>query len=169
MKIRMTRRRGATIAEVLVASAVLLLMLGGVVSIGVQSSDGWAMGTSQVLADDSASSALQAITRDVRDGISCVVNTAKTEATVTLPEINAQGDYDRFSDGSIVRYYLSAGKLYRQVDGGIATVLTRNVTAVRFEELAGKIQLEITRQKQNGNRSATTTLKTQVALRNEPV
>lgn len=168
MKIR-SMRRGATLAEVATASSVFVLMLGGLVSIGVHASDGWANGTSQVMADDSASTAIQAISRDVRDGIDCEVNESSTEVEVQLPEINAQGDYNRFEVGSEVRYYLYGGKLYRQVDGGASSVLTRNVTAVRFEELAGKLHIEITSEKVNGNKSWRTTLKTQVAMRNEPV
>jgi hypothetical protein len=169
MRLLRKRRRGATITEVATASTIFVLMLGGLVSIGMQASTGWATGTSQVMADDAASTAVQAITRDVRDGLSCAVNIGGDEVTVTLPEINAQGDYDRYTSGVQVRYYLSGGKLYRQAGVASATVLCRNVSSVRFEQTAGKIAMRITSQKQNGNRSATTTLTTEVGLRNEPI
>jgi len=169
MMMRFRSRRGATLAEVATASMVFLLMLGGLVSIGVQASNGWANGTSEVMADDSASSALQAITRDVRNGLRCTVNEAHSEVTVTMPYVNAQGDYDRYNDGSDVKYYVSAGKLYRQAGVSSPTVLSRNVTSIQFVDSGGELQVQITCQRQNGNRSATTVLTTQVGLRNEPV
>jgi hypothetical protein len=169
MRTGFPRRRGASLTEVVTASTVFMLLLGGVVGIGVQASNGWARGTSQVMADDAASSALQAITRDVRDGVSCVVGSSGAEITVTMPLVNSQGDFDRFETGDQVRYYLSSGKLYRQAGITSARVLARNVTSIRFQDLGGRISVEITSQRQSGNRTSTTRLTTQISLRNEPV
>ena len=162
-------RRGATLPEVLTASAIFLMMLGGLISVGSEASVGWANGASRVMADDSASSAIQVMTSEVRAGLRLTVNAAGTEATVVMPYVNAQGDYDRFTDGGSVRYYASSGKLYRQVGTTGPTVLSRNVARARFEDAGGRLQIEIVSERHNGNRSATTTLTTQIALRNDPI
>lgn len=160
-------RRGATLIEVATASLIFVLMLTGLVAVGMQAGWGWASGASQVMVNDASSTAIQAIARDVRNGIRCSVSADGKQATVTMPYVNSEGDYDRYTDGNQITYYVSSGTLMRQVGSAAATALARNVTSVSFQALTGKLLIQITSQRRNGNRSAATTLSTQVAFRND--
>lgn len=160
-------RRGITIPEVITSSVLFVLLLAGLLSIGVQASSQWSRGTSRVIVDDAASMAVQAIARDVRDGLSCTTNGDGAEVTVVMPLVNAQGDFDRFTDGVAVRYYRSGTTLYRKPGEGTPQVLGKRISRVHFAVEDGRLVIELTTRQQLGARVEETQLATQISLRNE--
>ena len=164
---RARMRRGATLPEALIVSSLLVILLTGMVTVSVDASGQWSRSTSKMMADNDASLTLQRLARDVRDGTTASVNTGGTELTVTLPQVNSEGDFDRYTPGASVRYYLSSGTLYRQQGTGAAQALGSKVTAVRFAVDGAEVGLQLTTRQQNGTKGKETTLSTQIALRNE--
>jgi hypothetical protein len=165
---RKSRRRGATLPEVLTVSAMLVMLLSGVVTMGVNASTEWSNGSSKLIADNDASLALQALGRDVRDGIRASTDSTGSTLYVVLPYVNGQGDFDRFVDGDTVQYYLSSGNLFRKQGTAGADLLAENVTGLVFSVDGSVVDIQLTSRKQMGTKTGVTTLNTQVMLRNEP-
>jgi len=117
--------------------------------------------------DNSASLALQSLAEEARAGIRAYTNTSGTELTVVLPATNSQGDYNRFVEGSSIRYYLSNGSLCRQVGTATPTVIGRRLTSSSFTVNGPQVRLRLSAQQRIGSRMEQTVLTTQVTLRNE--
>ena len=161
-------RRGATLPEVLIVSAVLILMLTALLRLSTAATNDWASGTSKMMADSDASLAFQRLAGEVRLGLRASVNSSGTELTVVLPATNSQGDYDRFTEGASVRYFLLNGKLQRRVGTQTATVLGKNITDLKFTGSGLQIGLALTSRQKTGTKTGKTTYTTQVTLRNQP-
>jgi hypothetical protein len=148
-------------------STMFAMSLTGLVSVGVTAGTQWSIGSSRMMADNNASLALQSCARDIRDGLRATVSTNGRELTVVMPAVNLEGDFDRLTDGDVIRYYLSNGLLFRQRGTRTPIVLGKNLTALQFEVDRTKISIQLTTQQKNGNRVGETTLNTEVTLRNE--
>ncbi|HEU4752640.1 MAG TPA: hypothetical protein VFU47_05980 [Armatimonadota bacterium] len=152
-------------------SISFVLLLSGLVAMGVTAGKQWAYGSSKLIADGDASMAIQKLANEIRDGkrIDTAASTSST-LVVVFPLKNATtGDYDRFTDGTTYKYFLSGGNLVRQQGTNPTTVIARAVNTVSFT-YSGNNQVQITlrTQKQMGTRTGVTTYVTQVSLRNEP-
>jgi hypothetical protein len=108
---RSSRRRGVTLVEAVIGSGLLLLVAAGVVALSVAGTNAWSSNSSQMMADGSASMALQRLSQEVRSGLRASVSPDGTRLSVVLPWRNSEGDYDRFTDGATVTYYLSGTDL----------------------------------------------------------
>ncbi len=163
-------RRGASALEILSIAGVLLVVLGGLISLGTNSATEYALGASKIMADTDASLTLQKLVREVRDGISATVD-SPTSLTVVLPSVNAQGDYDRYTPGVSVRYYLNNKTLYRQAGTADAVVLGRNIRNLVFSSestpAGPRLKVALTCRQQVGTRKKETVLSSAVTLRNE--
>ena len=135
------------------------MSLTGLVSVGVTSSTQWSIGSSRMMADNNASLALQSCAQDVRNGIRATVSTNNKELTVVMPAVNLEGDFDRLTDGDVIRYYLADGTLYRQRGTRTPIVLGKRLTSLRFEVDGAKIRIQLTAQQKNGTHLGETTLK----------
>lgn len=165
MKLR--TRRGATLIEILVVSALFLTLLSSLLTMGMTATTGYSANSSKMMADDNASLALQRMTQEIRSGLRVTVDANAEGVTVVMPRVNSEGDYDRFSDGIQVRYYLEGGRLYRKQGLGTPTIAGRNVSAARFSMEGTQLDIELTCSQKIGTRQGTTTLATEVTLRNE--
>jgi hypothetical protein len=152
-----------------VVTAVFCVLLAGLITMSVNAATEYAFGSTKLAADNSASLALQALARNVRDGVRASVDTTGTQLTVVFPAVNAQGDYDRFTDGATCRYYLTGTTLYRQQGTATPSILGRNLASVRFSVNGSQVGLAMTSRQQSGPRSQQTVLSTQVTLRNEAI
>lgn len=159
--------RGATLIEILIVSALLLVVLGGILSMGLTAATSYSLNGSKMMADDSASLALQRMSQEVRTGLRVTVDADAQGLTVVMPAVNGQGDYDRYYDGALVRYYLHAGRLYRKEGTAEATVVGRHVSAGRFTLDGTQLGIHLTCAQQIGNRKGSTTLATEITLRNQ--
>jgi hypothetical protein len=108
--------------------------------------------------------ALQKAAREIADGKSAAVNSGVL--TVQLPLVNAQGNYERASNGDQIKLYLSGGKLYKQVNTSTATVLMKDVASASFTVSNNMVTLAITGQGQTGSKVSQTQMTQVVALRN---
>jgi hypothetical protein len=165
------RRRGSTVPEMVIVSVAFVLLLTGLVATGVNSAKEYAYGSSKLQADNNASLGLQELANEVRDGIRASVCTERDHLTVTFPVKNAAGDYDRYVDGQTFTYGVYNGYLYR-VSGGWAytsssQVLSKGVESVRFAVNGTQVQIELVARKQVGNKTSSSTFRTQVTLRKE--
>jgi len=161
-------RRGISIPEVVIATFCLVLMLTGLVGMTVNGLKQWSFGSSKLMADNDAVLAIQALSNEIRSGIRAYTDTAGTTLTVVLPSVNAQGDYDRFSEGSSVSYYVSSGKLWRKVGTASATVLSRKINTVKFVVDGALVKVTTNSRQQYGTKVGDTTMSTQITLRNLP-
>src|SRR5688500_11608289 len=115
-------RRGLTAVELIVAAALLSIILVGVVSLMVRSGREWSHRSSGLTADNRASLTLQSLEQNVRSGSVATVDGTGFVLTVTNPLQTASGDYDRAKTSAVsIRYYLSQGKVLRQVGAGTPT------------------------------------------------
>ena len=158
--------RGATIVEALMAAAAFTLMLSGLVAIGTSALSSWSYGSSKMTADNDASLAMQQMVSDARAGIRAYSNSALNELYVVLPTVNNQGDYNRTSEGTTVRYYLLNGILYRQVGTAAGVAIGKKITSLRFTVNGEQIGINVTAKQQNGSKVGITTLTGQTSLRN---
>jgi hypothetical protein len=161
-------RRGITLAEVVVASLCFLLMLAGLVGMAINGLRQWSAGSSKIMADNDAVLAIQALSNEIRSGIRAYTNDTGTTLTVVLPIVNSQGDYDRFNEGSTVKYYVSNDNLYRQQDVASAKVMARKIKSVTFAVDGAQVQITTNSRQQYGTKVGDTTFKTQVTMRNQP-
>lgn len=164
-----TRRRGVSIVEVVVASFVFLLMLTGLLGMGISAVNQWSFGSSKMLADNDAVLATQLLSAEVRSGIRAYTDTSGGTLSVVLPAVNSQGDYDRFTEGATVRYYVANGKLMCQQGVTTATVLARKINSVVFAVNGSQVDIQTNSRQQFGTKIGDTTLKTQISLRNQPL
>lgn len=161
-------RRGVTLAEVVVAAFVFLLMLSGLVGMGISALNQWSFGSSKVMADNDAVLAMQLLSSEIRNGIRASTDTSGGTLSVVLPAANSVGDYDRFTEGVTVRYYVLNGKLMRQQGVATAAVLARKINSVKFAVNGAQVEVQTNSRQQYGTKIGDTTLKTQITLRNEP-
>jgi hypothetical protein len=159
-------RRGSSVTEVILMSGIMFLMLAALVTLSINIGRQWASGSSKMMSDGSASLALQTVAQEIRDGIRASVSGGTL--TVVMPYVNAQGDYDRYTDGTSVQYYLSGGKLYRQRGSATPSVVSTRVTAVAFTVNGEQVTLQMTAKRTSGTKTSTSTYRTQVTLRNLP-
>lgn len=164
---RWKTRRGITVAETITAGALFVLLLAGLIALNSGAASAWSIGSSQMMADNNASLALQKLTTEIRDGESASVDATGTRLTVTFPSVTADGDYDRGGTGNTLVYSLSGTSLTRQ-QGTANAVLCRNVNSVQFAVSGGQVQVTLTSRQQNGTQARLTTLTSPVSLRNQP-
>lgn len=167
MRVRLKHRRGVSITEVVIASFVFLIMLGGLVGMSVNALSQWSFGSSKVMADNDAVVALQRLSTEIRNGTRASVASGDGVLTLVLPVINGQGDYDRFNEGDTVYYYASDGRLWRYANG-TATILANKINWVSFAVNGAQVRIRTNSRQQYGTKYGDTTLTTQVTLRNEP-
>jgi hypothetical protein len=163
--IRQRGRRGATLIEGITAATCLSLMILGLATLTRNASYAWSFGSSKMMADNNASLALQQLAQEVRKGIRAYVDGTGTQLYVVFPQVNSQGDYVRNKEGASVRYFLYSGTLYK-ADGTVLTVLGKKITNFSFSVNGTQVGLTLSAKQQNGTQSGTTTLSTQVTMRN---
>src|SRR5689334_5125103 len=127
MNFQPKRRRGTTLPEVVTVAFAFVLLLYGLVAMSVSAGNQWSYGSSQLMTDNDASLAIQRAAADMRDGISATTSNGGTQLAVQMPAVNDQGDYDRTTNGSVYNYYVSSGKLYRQIGTNTAVQLGRKI------------------------------------------
>lgn len=162
------RRRGATLPEIIITAGLFLLLLTALVAMSMGASKSYSLDSSKMMADDSASVAVQSMVREIRAGLRTSLSDSSS-LTVVLPYVNEQGDYDRTRDGDTIYFYLSDGKLFRKRNVEDARMLARGITLLEFSKNGKELAIKVTTQQQIGTRMATTTLDSQVVLRNEPL
>jgi Tfp pilus assembly protein PilV len=168
VKTLLRNRRGISVPEVVVATFCLVLMLTGLVGMTVNGLKQWSFGSSKLMADNDAVMAVQALSNEIRNGIRAYTDDPGTTLTVVLPLVNAQGDYDRFTEGFSVSYYVSNGKLWRKVGTDTATVLARKINSVTFAVDGAQVKVTTNSRQQYGTKVGDTTMTTQITLRNQP-
>jgi len=168
MRTLLRTRRGISIPEVVVATFCLVLMLTGLVGMTVSGLKQWSFGSSKLMADNDAVLAVQLLSNEIRNGIRAYTDAPGTTLTVVLPLVNAQGDYDRFTEGASVTYYVSGGKLWRKAGAANATVLSRKINSVTFAVDGAQVQVSTNSRQQYGTKVGDTTMKTQITMRNQP-
>lgn len=160
-------RRGLTVVELMVAATLLSIILVGVVSLMVSSGREWSHGSSGLAADNRASLTLQSLEQNVRSGSIATVDSSGTVLTITNPQLTASGDYDRATTSSVsVRYYLSQGKVLRQVGTDTPTSLGSGIKSLQFAVSGQRILIRLTAQDRSGNVTRETTLESETTLRN---
>jgi hypothetical protein len=110
---------------------------------------------------------MQRLTTEIRSGSRAYSGSGGGVLTLVMPSVNAQGDYDRFTDGATVYYYASNGRLWRYANGS-AAVIAKKINWVSFAVNGSLVQIRTNSRQQLGTKIGDTTLTTQVTLRNEP-
>ena len=124
----MRNERGFTLAELLVATAVIGLVLAGVVTVQRQGLFAYTMGAGRVEAQQNVRFALEMMTRELR--------MARTMTTTASCNTGAQDiTFETWDDANnawvAVRYRVNGANLERTY-GGVMTVLVAGVQSVSF-------------------------------------
>ncbi|MBI4245857.1 MAG: prepilin-type N-terminal cleavage/methylation domain-containing protein [Candidatus Rokubacteria bacterium] len=119
----MRRERGFTLAELLVALAMLATILAGIFALQRQGQDAYLMGAARVEAQQSARLALDLMTRELRSATSVTTVTGCNNGTDDITFAD--------QDGSTVRYRKNGASLERTV-GTTLTVLIAGVQSLTF-------------------------------------
>jgi Tfp pilus assembly protein PilW len=161
---RLTRRRGASVVEVMVVFGIISIFTTALVSLFLGSLKSYDRGSGKSFSDTNVSQALQRAAREIADGMSASVSSG--QLTVQLPLVNDQGNYERSTAGNTVRLYVSGNSLYRQINSGAASVLTQGITAASFSVSGGSVTITLTGQGRTGQETMNTQMSQVVALRN---
>jgi hypothetical protein len=161
-------RRGLTVPEATVATFVLVLLVSGLLGLLRMCGFEFWRNNAKMTSDDSASLAMQALSADMRDGLTATAAVGGQELYVDIPTTNSQGDYDRFTSGGTYHYYLSGTNLYRQLGTGTPKLLGRNLDKIVFTVNANRVEVQITTRKKGGIDKLYTVLSSQIMLRNKP-
>lgn len=157
-------RGGVTLVEVLVVLGLISVFTTAMFSLFLTALGSWDKGSGKSISDNTASFALQKAAMAIADGKSASVSSGTL--TVQMPLVNNQGDYDRNSDGNVVKLYLSGSTLYQQVNSNPATTLMTGVASATFTVSGNTVTLAITAQGQTGRNVMQTQITQVVALRN---
>jgi type II secretory pathway pseudopilin PulG len=157
-------RAGTTLVEVLVVFGIISIFTTALFALFLGSLKTYDTGSSKGVSDTNVSLALQKAARAIDDGMTASVSSG--QLTVQYPWVNAQGDYDRSLLGDTVKLYVSANKLYQQINSSTATVLASDITTATFSVSGGSVTVTLTGQGRLGKDTQTTQMSQVVALRN---
>jgi len=151
-KYRLRRSRGFSLLESMVSMAILALLGVTLLALIVHTIRGWSSGTSRTTADNAASVAVHKLCQDVRVGKSACVSNGELLVTVPPLVTDAYGEqqYDTSAPGTVYRYYVSNGALYRQVGAGTATVFARYISSATFSASGRLVTVLLTSTSQVG-------------------
>ena len=165
----MSRRRAVTIIEVLVAATIMMIVTVGILGLSIASGRTWSHGSARVITEDSASLALQRISQEIRGGSSATVDATGKILTVTYPNVNAAGDYERDNMAPVkTRYFVDNGVLYSQYGTTTRKALARRVTGIAFLLNGGQVFITLSSQQKVGITQRTALFQSEVTLRNPP-
>ena len=105
------QHRGFALAELLVVTAVLGIVLAGVFVLQQQGQQAYLLGSNRVETQQNARVALELMTRELRSATSITAITSATDLTFVD------------QDGQAIRYALSGGILNRTVNGTTTTLI----------------------------------------------
>jgi hypothetical protein len=160
-------RAGITLMETLVVLGIFAVFTTALISLFVGSLGSWDKGSGKGLSDTTASLALQKAAREIVDGKSASVSSGTL--IVQMPLLNSQGNYERDSDGDVVRLYVSSGILYRQTNSSTAVVLAKDIVSATFTVSNSMVTIAITAQGRTGKNIMQTQMTQIVTLRNVDV
>lgn len=93
MKRRTSRRRGSTLAEVMLAATTSVLVLGGSIGTFVMCTKTWLQGESRIGVQSTSSNAIRTISKELREAMSIVVDGSGNGLTYRKPSKTPDGDY----------------------------------------------------------------------------
>lgn len=165
---KLRTKSGFTLAEMIVAMGIFALVSIALGAMITQSIKGWSSGTSQANADSAASLVIHKLWQDVRVGSSAEVTSGELNVTVPTLITDASGEtyYDTTTAGTVYRYYLSSGILYRQIGSATATVYARSIKEITFTAGGDTVGVSVTSEDQVGTSSSSEECTTQIVLRN---
>lgn len=120
----MTGARGFTLAELLVAIAMLGFILAGVITLQRQGQFTYLVGAARVEAQQNARVAMTRVLRELRTARAVTAASSCNTGTSSLTFTD--------QDGDTVQYSLSSDRLERRFNGGQAEVVISGVESVQF-------------------------------------
>ena len=166
-------QNGVTLIEVLVASALLLVVMLGTLTLLSSTLDLWSKGASGAGANNYACIASKKLVMEIEEGKSASVVNGSLE--VVFPYYDSvTGNYVRTATGSTVTYYLSGTSgtelsgtyLWKSV-GGTKTRLARSVQSVTFSVTNGTlVRITLIGQDEAGGAISPNMVQQSVRLRN---
>ena len=162
--------RGMTLIEVVITAGVLALLGTGLLTMLMQSLRSWSSGTSDEAANSAATTALQRLAYDIREGRSAT--SVGSQLTVTFPKtitdpITGEKAYDPILNDPVTRsYYVSNGNLVRNTAGSI-TILGRGISdATTFSAASDYVDVTIASDQKFGTTTHTQKAVGHIAMRN---
>lgn len=165
----LTRKSGFTLLEVLISIGVLTLVGVTMVSVVAQCLNVFSQSESNAAAVNSATIAIQRLSNDIRDGRSAIVSGGTL--TVYYPKkitdtTTKESMYDLSAQDPVSRsYYLSQGKLLRNINGQISTV-AKDISSITFGASGGTVSITINTTSQIGRETSSQQVVGRITLRN---
>jgi type II secretory pathway pseudopilin PulG len=153
--------------EVMVVMGIFAIFTTSLFSLFLGALGSWDKGSGKGLSDTTASLALQKAAREIADGKSASVSSGTL--TVQMPLLNNQGNYERDSNGDVVKLYVSGSTLYRQTNSNTAVSLATDIASATFSVSGSTVTITITAQGRTGKNNMQTQMTQIVTLRNVDV
>ncbi len=167
---RRLNNRGMTLIEVVMTAGILALLGAGLLTMLTQSLRGWSSGTGDEAANSAATTALQRLAYDIREGRSATVVSSHLIVTfpkaITDPTTGEQA-YDPILNDPVTRsYYVSNGNLVCYKAGSIS-ILGRGIsTATTFSAASNYVDVTIASDQKFGTTTRTQKAVGHIAMRN---
>ncbi len=123
-----SRRRGATLVEIVVASGMTTLVLFGAILAFLSGMTNWIRGQGRMDAESQSQRAVRALSQELRQAMSVTVDVNGLGLTYRMPAVDVNGDYvvPVVWDNVVRRAEYNNGTV-RVMTGGIEHIVSRNV------------------------------------------
>ncbi|MDD4879595.1 MAG: hypothetical protein PHR22_03980 [Candidatus Omnitrophica bacterium] len=125
-RISFRQRPGFTVAELLIASALVSVLMGAILVAFVIGLRIWETEITRAAFIKDISYSMQVMSEDLRQATSFVATTNRNRVSFLIPDVNGDGSPET------IRYNVSRGNLRRTQNGAATPVLARNVQSVTF-------------------------------------
>jgi hypothetical protein len=128
---RIQRRRAATVAELIIYSALMVIVVGGTVATLVFGSATWLRGGARVDSETNSQRAVRLIGEELRQAMAVSVDNDNNGLTYRLPQTDVSGSYvaPPIWDNVTRRIYRSNGQIFLQ-SGATLRVIASGVRTV---------------------------------------
>lgn len=188
-------QNGVTLAEAMIGAGVLLLVMGGIMTMYVSGTKMWDNASEQIDLEAQAREALNAMTAELRQATRTSTQNPSPNAVIPKPGFagnnsmrfylpadvdgnglitDANGNIEWGTNNSIDYQYNSGTNKLERVEGGVTAILANNVSSLSFNDIntlttlaRNEIKIVLTLTKTTIRRRVlTVTLSTVVKLRN---
>lgn len=159
------RSKGFSLAELFMASVIMLLVAAGSMTVYLLSYSGWRESSGLAALQRTGSMAMEKMVRGVRGNNEARRNGLREAKSFSIPNAGTIL-FTSGVDSVERRFYLSADKIIYRCGGGEST-LAHDVDSLAFSKIANKrIRIDVTLQEEIKGKTISVNLESEVLIRN---